>query len=103
MWQSAQWQLPKRAEMFPFMSLAAFFFYVVGVILRYAPHSNNDAYPNTFRWARRALSTSVALFFIQGLNFLFINKILGPKLTMISKMVNIIASIPDLYIFENFT
>lgn len=71
------------------VKVAALFLFVVGAALRYAPHSSKDVYPSTYRWARKVLSVDICLFFMRGMEFYFVNKYLGPKLTMIYNMVGI--------------
>jgi transient receptor potential cation channel subfamily M protein 2 len=74
-----------------FAKLFAYLFYVIGAILRFIPHDSNDYYPETYQWARRVLSLDICLFFWRGLEFFFIQKKLGPKLTMIYKMIGDVA------------
>ena len=74
------------------VKLLGFLLYVVGATLRFYPHNSNDYYPTTFRWARLLLSLDVCLLFLRGLEFFFINKELGPKLTIIYNMVGILTA-----------
>ena len=69
--------------------LFGFLLYVVGTTLRLVPYNINDFYPTTFRWARMLLSIDACLLFLRGLELFFVNRQLGPKLTMIYKMVGI--------------
>ena len=82
----------RESGTFLVIQVAAFLLYFAGVVLRYVPHNSKDSYPSTFQWARRALSSAIVLFIGRLLEFLFVNKTLGPKLTMIRKMVSINSS-----------
>jgi hypothetical protein len=69
------------------VKLFGLLFYTVGSILHFAPYNMNEFYPNTFRWARKMWSLAACLFFLRCLEFFFVNRELGPKLTMIYKMM----------------
>ena len=73
--------------MFTILKIASFLLYLMGVAFRYTPHNSDDVYPTTFRLARILLSIDICLFFVRGSELFFINKDLGPKLTMTYKMV----------------
>ncbi|XP_062504034.1 transient receptor potential cation channel subfamily M member-like 2 [Corticium candelabrum] len=66
---------------------AAFCFYVLGLSLRYVPNDDDNFYSSTLRWARMMFSIDVCLFFLRGLDFFLVHKELGPKLSMIYKMI----------------
>ncbi|XP_062507670.1 transient receptor potential cation channel subfamily M member-like 2 [Corticium candelabrum] len=68
--------------------VSAFLLYIVGFGLRFfMSHDEADGYPIGFRWARMLLSISVCLYFARGMELARVNSTMGPRLTMIYKMI----------------